>query len=409
MKLSIIIIGDEILLGRVADTNSGTIARAFTGAGWDVASVRTVGDDGAAIGQAVRAALAEADLVVTTGGLGPTRDDITKSVLMDIFGGSLHQDADVLANVEAVFARRGIAMNELTRAQALVPTSCSVIQNRLGTAPIMWFEGAAGVLAAMPGVPFETRGMLPEVVEAAKRRFHPHGHFRRSEYTVGGIAESALAEHLAQFEDSLPPELHLAYLPGGGRILLRLDGRDCTDQVYQRYKTGLEALINRWLVGMGDLSLAAVVLERLRGLGATMATAESCTGGNIAHVLTAVAGASDVVRGGIVAYANGVKSAVLGVDAAVIESCGAVSEPVVRAMAEGARRVCGADYAVATSGIAGPGGGTPAKPVGTVWIAASGPAVTEAKVFNVPGDRAAVIEGATARALNMLLAIIPQQ
>lgn len=406
MTLAIVIIGDEILLGRVTDTNSGTIARAFTAAGWDVASVRTVGDAGADIAAAVRGALADADLVVTTGGLGPTRDDITKGVLTDIFGGSLHQDGEVLANVERVFAQRGIAMNELTRAQAMVPTSCRVIQNRLGTAPIMWFEGPAGALVAMPGVPFETRGMLGEVVAAAEARFHPHGHFRRSEYTVSGISESALAEHLAPFEDSLPQGVHLAYLPGGGRILLRLDGRDCQAGAYDSLRSTLESLISPWLVGHGDLPLAAVVLERLRAAGATVATAESCTGGNIAHVLTAVAGASDVMLGGVVAYANGVKSGVLGVNAAVIESRGAVSEPVVRAMAEGARRVCGADYAVATSGIAGPGGGTPTKPVGTVWIAASGPEGTVAKVFNVPGDRAAVIEGATARALNMLLTLI---
>lgn len=403
MKLAIVIIGDEILLGRVTDTNSGLIARTFTAAGWDVAGVETVGDDAGAIAAAIGRALAAADLVITTGGLGPTRDDITKGVLLDVFGGTLRRDEAVMANVECVFAQRGVAMNELTRGQAMVPTSCRVIQNTLGTAPIMWFDGPAGVLAAMPGVPFETRGMLPEVLEAAQARFHATGHFLRREYTVTGISESALAERLAAFEDALDAGAHLAYLPSSGRIVLRLDARDMSAERFEALAERLKGLLGNLLAGEGTLSPAAILLSRLRGAGLTLATAESCTGGNIGHLVTAVAGSSDVYLGGVISYANSVKTGVLGVPADVLEANGAVSEPGVRAMAEGARRLTGADCSVATSGIAGPGGAVPGKPVGTVWIAASGPAGTEACLYHIAGDREAVIEGASARALNLLL------
>lgn len=403
MKLAVVIIGDEILLGRVTDTNSGLIARTFTAAGWDVESVQTVGDDAGAIAAAVRRALGAADLVITTGGLGPTRDDITKGVLTEIFGGTLRRHDAVLANVERVFAERGIAMNDLTRAQAMVPTSCTVIQNRLGTAPIMWFHGEAGTLVAMPGVPFETRGMLSEVLDAAQRHFHASGHFRRCEFTVTGISESALAERLAGYEDSLPAGTHLAYLPSAGRIVLRLDARDITAGAFAALTDSLKSALGSLLAGEGALSPAEILLNRLRARGLTLATAESCTGGNIGHLVTAVAGSSDVYLGGVISYANSVKTGVLGVSQDDLDRHGAVSEPVVRQMAEGVRRLAGADCAVATSGIAGPGGATPGKPVGTVWIAASGPKGTVAHLLHLPGDRAAVIDAASARAVNLLI------
>lgn len=415
MKLHIIIIGDEILLGRVVDTNSSLIAQTFTNLGWDIDGITTVGDDGAAIADAVRRALGAADMVVTTGGLGPTRDDITKKVLMDIFGGHLEEDAAVLANVERIFAERGIAMNDLTRTQALVPTSCRVIQNRLGTAPIMWFESTdhqpghpAKVLVAMPGVPFETRGMIGEVSRQAGAHFMPRGHFHRGELTVAGISESALAERLVDFENSLPEGSHLAYLPSPGRVLLRLDVKDRPAVDFDRFMASLRQAVGAYCIGEGCLSPAEILIAHLRSRSLTMATAESCTGGNIAHTITAIAGCSDVYRGGVVSYCNEVKQSVLGVPAEAFAD-GAVSEPVVRAMAEGACRVCGADCAVATSGIAGPGGAVPGKPVGTVWIAASVQGRTEARLFHIAGDRAAVIDGATARALNMLRELIVGQ
>ncbi len=406
MKLSIVIIGDEILIGRVTDTNSGLIARTFTNRGWDVASVRTVGDDKNAIAGAIADALSEADLTITTGGLGPTRDDITKSVLMDIFGGTPVHNAAVMANVEKIFEQRGIEMNKLTRTQAIVPSSCRVIQNRLGTAPLMWFEKDGKVLVAMPGVPFETRGMLPEVADAADAHFHPHGHFRRASFTVYNVSESALAERLADFEDSLPECSHLAYLPSPGRIVLRLDARDMPADTFESLGKQLRSLLGNMLAGEGELTPAEIVIEALRSCSWTLATAESCTGGNIAHAITSVPGCSDVFRGSVVAYANEVKTDVLGVPAETIAEKGAVSREVVTAMAEGIRRVCGTDCAIATSGIAGPGGATDDKPVGTVWIAVATPVGSTEKLFHVPGDRTAVIEGATARALNLLSVLL---
>ena len=218
MRLSIIIIGDEILIGQVTDTNSGAIARQFGPAGWEITSIATVGDDRAAITNAVNSALQQADLVITTGGLGPTKDDITKAVLMDIFGGELRHDADVAANVRAIFEKRHLSLNALTEAQAMVPTSCRVIQNRFGTAPIMWFEREGKVLVTLPGVPFETEGMLPEVFAQVMQRFAPDIRLFHSTLIVSGITESDLAERLATFESSLPAGIHLAYLPANGYI-----------------------------------------------------------------------------------------------------------------------------------------------------------------------------------------------
>ena len=416
MTLSIIIIGDEILLGQVSDTNSRAIARTFTALGWEVCAIRTVGDDAAAISDAVRHAVAEADLVITTGGLGPTKDDITKRVLTDIFGGGMRLDSGVTENIERIFALKGLQLNDLTRQQALVPENCRVIQNRFGTAPVMWFENAEGkVLVSMPGVPFETEGMLSlvpgGVAEAVKLRFNPDLYFRHRSLMAGGISESALAERLEEFEMSLPENLHLAYLPQPGLIRLRLDGRgnDAArlDVDFDDYFVRLRDAVGEYTVYDGDASAAEILIDALRRRGLTMASAESCTGGNIAHAITSVSGCSDVFRGSVVSYANDVKTGVLGVDAITLATDGAVSEATVRQMAAGACRVCGADCAVATSGIAGPGGAVPGKPVGTVWIAVAAPdgSVT-ASLHRFPGDRSRVIERATTTALLSLAAAL---
>lgn len=403
MKLSIIIIGDEILLGRVTDTNSGLIARAFSEMGWQVAAVRTVGDNAADIRAAIEVSMSESDLVVSTGGLGPTRDDITKGVLMDIFGGTLAEDPAVTQNVERIFAERGLTLNALTRSQAWVPTSCRVIMNRLGTAPIMWFEHCAHVFVAMPGVPFETRGMLDEVRRHVTEHFGSAGLIMHREFTVTGISESALAERLAPFEDALPDGFKLAYLPSPGEIILRLDGSPCAPKdVFESCASALAVALGANLVGQGKLSPAEIALHKLRSRGMILATAESCTGGNIAHLFTAVAGCSDVYAGGVVSYANDVKMGLLGVSGDVLERHGAVSEETVRQMAEGVAKACCADCSVATSGIAGPGGGTVDKPVGTVWIAAHTPNGTVARLFKFAGDRAAVIDRASAAAISLL-------
>ena len=406
MNLSIIIIGDEILLGGVTDTNSGLIARKFTADGWNVRRIRTVSDKADDIEAAIRESLSESELVITTGGLGPTRDDITKPVLARIFGGRLTENAAVLENVKRIFDERGLELNELTRTQAIVPDSCRVIQNRYGTAPLMWFEKDGRVLVAMPGVPFETRGMLDEVASEVYQRFGHGGRAAHREFTVCGICESALAERLAAFEDSLPQNYKLAYLPNPGEIVMRLDADFslCPDEAanFDEYASRFEKTVGEYLVGRGKLTPVELVLAKLRRHGYRIATAESCTGGNIAHLITSVAGCSDVMLGGVVSYCNEVKMKVLGVNADTLERYGAVSEDTVREMAEGVRRVMGADCAVATSGIAGPGGAVPGKPVGTVWIAAATPGGVKAERCHFRGDRQSVIDRASARALTML-------
>lgn len=406
MKLSVIIIGDEILIGQVTDTNSGAIARTFGPMGWDIAGVHTVPDDADAIRRAVTDALADAELVVCTGGLGPTKDDITKHTLAGIFGGTMRRDPEVTANIERVFALRGLRMNELTAAQADVPSSCRVIQNRFGTAPVMWFERDGRVVVSMPGVPFETEGMLPEVAERVARHFHAETVLRHHCLMVGGVSESALAQRLAPWEASLPSHLHLAYLPVPGLIRLRLDGRGtdaaALDAEMDREIARAKELIGDNLRFDGDVTAAGIALDFCRRHGYTLGTAESCTGGTIAQRITAIAGCSDVFAGSVVSYANSVKTGVLGVSAADLDACGAVSREVVEQMAEGARRVLGCDCAVATSGIAGPGGATPDKPVGTVWIACATPRATVSRLLHLPGDRARVIDRAATEALLLL-------
>ncbi len=410
MRLSIIVIGDEILIGQVTDTNSGAVARMFGPMGWTVRNIYTIGDGYDEIFETVNRAMDESDLVITTGGLGPTKDDITKGVMTDIFGGELIHDPAVTENIHEVFSKRGLKMNPLTEAQAMVPSSCRVVQNRFGTAPVMWFERGGKVLVSMPGVPFETEGMLPEVARLVKERFHADETLLHLSLMVAGITESALAQHLADFEDSLGQGLHLAYLPTPGLIRLRLDGRGTDgsgielrfDEAVNRLKSRLGDL----MIYDGDATAAEILLRKLADRKLTVATAESCTGGNIAHRLTSIPGSSESFLGGVVSYANEVKSGVLGVNPADIEAHGAVSREVVEQMAVGACRATGAICSMATSGIAGPGGGSDEKPVGTVWMAWAVDGHVESRVFHFPGNRSRVIDRATTEALLGLLAMI---
>ena len=411
MNLSIIVIGDEILLGQVTDTNSGAIARTFGPAGWTVRGIATVGDSAADIAYAVRRALDTSDMVITTGGLGPTKDDITKGVLTDIFGGTLVHDPEVAANIRRVFDLRGLQLNPLTEAQALVPSGCRVVQNLYGTAPIMWFERDGKVLVSMPGVPFETEGMLPEVARLAAERFCPDVQLLHRSMMVTGITESGLAEHLDAFETSLAPEFHLAYLPAPGMIRLRLDGTSTAADTtfagrFDAAAADLKAALGHYMIYDGDASAAQILLDRLGRRGLTVATAESCTGGTIAQRITAIPGSSASFLGGVVSYANEVKAGVLGVDAADIATHGAVSREVVEQMAAGACRITGARCAMATSGIAGPGGAVEGKPVGTVWIGWCVDGRTSSRLFHLPGNRARVIDRAATEAVIGLIKLL---
>lgn len=410
MKLSIIAIGDELLIGQVTDTNSGFIARHIAPMGWEVDSVQVVADDAQAITTAINQAFERTDVVLTTGGLGPTKDDITKEALRTYFGGEMRRDDAVMDNVNEIFRRRGLKMNALTESQAMVPTSARVIQNRVGTAPIMWFDHTDGerVLVAMPGVPFEMQEMfVTEVFPRLLAKYPGSDAVEHRTIMVEGISESALAMRLERWETALPTHIHLAYLPKQGIIRLRLDGHGPNRKILaaeiERYKAELIELCSTNFLYDGDKTPAEILLETAIAQGVTLCTAESCTGGNIAHCLTAIPGSSQAMNGGVVAYSNAVKMALLGVESATLEAHGAVSEPVVRHMAEGARRATDSHLAMATSGIAGPGGGSDAKPVGTVCIAVSTPEGTEAVTFHFPGDRQRVIDRATTTALIMAI------
>lgn len=408
MKVSVIAIGDELLLGQVVDTNSGAIARMIDPAGWSVEYVKVIHDDADAITAAVDEAFEATDVVLTTGGLGPTKDDITKLTLCKYFGGELRMDASVLDNIKEVFAKRGIQLNALTEAQALVPSSCRVIQNRVGTAPIMWFERHDGkVLVSMPGVPFETVQMFQsEVFPQLLKKFHSDEYISHRCVIVEGLTESKVAMQLDEWESALPEFIHLAYLPKPGIIRLRLDGHHTDEKLLESTLNRLHhELCTRFadnLLADSDLTPEEAMLARLRAKGYTMATAESCTGGNIAHRITAIAGCSDCYYGSVVSYDNKVKINLLGVNPSSIESYGVVSEEVVRQMAEGVRRAIGTDCAIATSGIAGPSGATPGKPVGTVCIAIATPDSTIAATYHFPGTRDRVIDRASTTALTLL-------
>ena len=411
MQYSTIVIGDELLIGQVTDTNSGWIARHLSPLGWEVKSVKVIADDENEIFRAIDEAFAQTDVVLMTGGLGPTKDDITKATLCRYFGGEMVLDEEVKRNVDEMFRRRGLDMNRLTAGQAMVPSSCRVIQNEVGTAPIMWFERDGKVLVSMPGVPVETQTMMERaVIPELVAHFHSDLDIEYRTFVVIDYAESALAEKLEPFEQQMPDYIHLAYLPNQGVIRLRLTGTHHDSAVIaddmKRLTEQLHEILGDSIVADDDKPLSQIVGERLRELGLSMSTAESCTGGNVAHVITEIAGSSDYFMGGVVSYSNDVKQHVLGVGADTLETFGAVSQPVVEQMATGACRVCDTHCSVATSGVAGPGGGTPEKPVGTVWIAAKVGDIVTSKCFHFNGSRAQVIDRATTHALIMLLKLL---
>ncbi|MDE7151658.1 MAG: CinA family protein, partial [Candidatus Amulumruptor sp.] len=307
MKVTVICIGDELLIGQVIDTNSGFLARTIAPEGWEIDRTEIVGDNAADITDAIERAFTRTDVVLTTGGLGPTADDITKPVLCGIFGGGMRFDKSTERNVEEIMRRRGREMNELTRAQAIVPEAATIIRNSVGTAPILMFEREGKTLVAMPGVPFETQEMFTsEVFPCLLRKYTSDTVTAHRTFIVAGLSESNLATHLADFEASLPEGLHLAYLPRPGIIRLRLDGHApdhaTLDPLMDSYASRLSSEVEHWLIADADLPTAAILLRHLIDRRLTVATAESCTGGNLAHEITLVPGSSEAMLGGVVSY-----------------------------------------------------------------------------------------------------------
>lgn len=411
MKYSVIVIGDELLIGQVTDTNSGWIAREFAPYGWAAKSVKVIADDAQEIKKAIDEAFAQTDVVLMTGGLGPTKDDITKQTLCEYFGGEMYYDEETAANVLEVVNKRGIKLNEYTRLQAMVPTSCRVIQNTVGTAPLMWFEKDNKVLVSMPGVPFETTTMMKAaVMPQLLEKFSNNMNIEHRTLVVTGIIESLLAMKLNDFELALPQFIHLAYLPQPGIIRLRLTGTcDDKESLHDSMNKAIEQLhetVGEYIQCDEDKPLAAIIGDKLREKGLTMASAESCTGGNIAHEITRIAGSSEYFTGSVTCYDTKVKINQLGVLQEVVDKYTVVSQPVVEQMVQGVCDLLGCDCSVATSGIAGPGGGTEENPVGTVWMAAKCKDKIVSQVKHLPGDRDRVINRATTEALLLLLSLL---
>jgi len=405
MDAKIITIGDEILIGQIIDTNSAWIAARLNDAGVHVTGCATVGDEPQAIAAAVEEALANANVVITTGGLGPTKDDRTKQVLAAMFGCGMVEDAATHARNERMLAARGIAYNELNRAQAMIPECCEPLPNPHGTAPGMWFERGGEVLVALPGVPFEMKYLLDEEVVPRLRNHFSISEITHKTMTTFGIAESMLAETIAAWETALPSYLHLAYLPGPSGIRLRLStygevGTGAQEEVGRQFAK-LEKIIPDYVVGYDGETVSSAVAKMLTARGQTLAVAESCTGGALSARFTALSGASEYFLGGVVAYDNAVKTHVLGVDSATIEQHGAVSREVAEQMAAGVLRLTGSDYAISTTGIAGPAGGTPEKPVGTVWIAVAHNDGVHSRLLTLGKLRDQNIERASAAAANL--------
>lgn len=402
----IITIGDELLYGQVIDTNSAFLGQELGKLGIRVRQISSVSDQAEEIVQALDAARQRATLVLITGGLGPTKDDLTKHILTEYFGTELVLHEPSLRDVEGIFARYNRPMLEVNRQQAFLPASCTPIRNVMGTAPGMWFEDRGVVFVSMPGVPFEMKRMMTDIVlPKLKEHFHTPAIEHVVIQTVG-LGESFLAERISDWEDALPANIRLAYLPYVGGVRLRLTGTDDGQpNLRERMRALLPALrekLGQHIFAEGEVTLEAAVGELLRERGLTVGTAESCTGGYVAHKLTSVPGSSAYFKGSIIAYDNNIKINYLNIKPESLAAYGAVSETVVREMAEGLRQHLQVDVAIATSGIAGPDGGTPDKPVGTIWIAYADAHRTVSRLLNFNRGRQLNIEYTTTVVLDML-------
>jgi nicotinamide-nucleotide amidase len=409
INASIITIGDELLIGQTIDTNSAVMAKELNKIGVWVNRRVAVGDDASEIKKALDEESTGADIIIMTGGLGPTADDITKPVLCKYFDSRLIMNEKVLMHIKYLFEkvyRRTGPMLERNLKQAEVPDNCMVLMNERGTAPGMWFEKNDKVYISLPGVPAEMKALvMNEVLPRLLQRFSMPFILHNTIITYG-VGESYLAEAIKDWEEKLPSFIKLAYLPHYGMVRLRLtaigDKKNELEEELEKQIQLLKALVHEWLVYDEDLTMQQIVAKLLKERKQTVGTAESCTGGYLAHLLTMDPGASSNFKGTVVAYDNNVKKDILGVSSASLETAGAVSEEVVRQMVKGSLEQLKTDYAVATSGIMGPDGGSEKKPVGMVWIAVGNKEKTEAKEFHFRFDRTRNIEQTANTALNLL-------
>jgi nicotinamide-nucleotide amidase len=406
VEAEIITIGDEILIGQTVDTNSAWMGQRLNDVGVDVDRVVSIRDTKEAIVEALENVKPKTKLVLLTGGLGPTKDDITKYTLQDYFGGDLVFNQEAYDNVERIFKMFKKEVIEVNRLQAMIPSTCIMLLNEMGTAPGMLFERDGVHYVSMPGVPYEMKHLIrTHVLPLIKEKLNPGVVIHRTILTQG-LGESFLAEIIKDWQDSLHEEISLAYLPSAGMVKMRLTvkGRDekFLNELIEDAVAKLLPQIEKYVYGTENDTLESVVGALLKNDNATLSSAESCTGGNIARLLTTIPGSSAYFIGSVVAYHNNVKQNMLDVSENDLKTYGAVSEPVVLQMANGAKEKFGTDYAVATSGIAGPDGGTKDKPVGTIWIAVAGPKRTITRKFNFGNNRLRNIQKTSFMALNML-------
>ena len=406
MFAEIITIGDEILIGQIIDTNSAWIAQQLNQYGIRLKQITSISDDKDHIVDTLNTARKRADLIITTGGLGPTRDDITKSTLAAYFNRALVMDNEVLEDVKFHFSSKGVQMPEVNTYQALVPEGCGVIRNVNGTAPAMWIEDREQVFISLPGVPYEMKAMMSEAILPKIRDYFKVPAFYHRTILSQGVGESTLMGVISKWEDQLIKEgIKLAYLPSPGIVRLRLSAIGEQQEIQQkvdRKADELYQLIPEYIFGEGTEKLETVIGKLLLEQKLTLSTAESCTGGYIAHLITSIPGSSAYFEGSVISYSNTIKQNQLGVSAETLRKHGAVSEDVVVEMAEGVKQNLNTDFALATSGVAGPDGGSAEKPVGTVWIAVSGPKRTMAQKFSFGNNRERNIRKSALQAMSML-------
>lgn len=390
MHVDIITIGDELLIGQVVDTNSAWMGQELNKNGFTVHRITSISDSRQEILDALEETTKRSQIVLITGGLGPTRDDITKGALCDFFGTELVLNEQVLKDVQSFLRGRVDSINQLNHDQALVPKSATVIRNAVGTAPILWFERNGTVVVSMPGVPSEMkRAMKEDILPRISKQFTTGVVIHKTVH-IHSIPEAVLAEMLSLWEDSLPEIIKVAYLPSPGKIRLRLSSQGADSEVLKQVINNaieeLKPIVGNNIYAYDNLLPAEGLINLLKLKEKSIGFAESCSGGLMAHLMTSIAGSSEVFKGSIVAYSNQVKTDFLEVSESNLRDFGAVSKQVVEQMAEGALKVLKTDFAIATSGVAGPGGGTPEKPVGTIWIAWASERKTESELFTFSGN-----------------------